>query len=225
MSHENLIKNILSYLKREKERAEKAVCACQDDKNSARVHEIDNVCHVIEWMIEKNMPNLAATEFKFQKLHPDAKIPQKAHPSDAGFDVFAMESAVIKAGSPVLLRTGLRCEIPEGWEIQIRPKSGLSLKHGLIMLNSPATIDANYRGEIGVILSLLPNLYEIDVNEYSDNTGHSVYLSSEQVLVIEKGQKIAQMVFQRVENVVLTEVQEVDTKTDRGEGGFGSTGK
>lgn len=123
--------------------------------------------------------------------------------ASAGLDVRANldEFIELKPLERVLVKTGLFLEIPVGYECQVRPRSGLALKKGISVLNSPGTIDADYRGEVGVIL---------------------VNLSSEP-FVIEDGERIAQLVFAKVEQASWEEVDELTT-TDRGAAGFGSTG-
>lgn len=142
-------------------------------------------------------------DIKFKKLHPDAIIPCYAHEGDAGMDLFSINDHIIELLSYKLIPTGLACEFPAGTEGQIRSKSGIALKNGVFVLNSPGTIDENYRGEIGVIL-------------YNLNT--------KEPFVIKKGQKIAQMVIANVEYVNIVETSEMSTNTNRGSGGFGSTG-
>jgi dUTP pyrophosphatase len=123
--------------------------------------------------------------------------------SSAGMDVraFLGSSVILKPMERKLIHTGIYMEIPAGYECQVRPRSGLALKKGLTVLNSPGTIDADYRGELGVIL---------------------INLSSEEV-VIEHGERIAQLVFSKVEQANWLETS-VLNETERGEGGFGSTG-
>lgn len=138
---------------------------------------------------------------RFKRIHPDAVLPAYAHPSDAGMDVRSVADLVIPAGGRALVPTGLVAIIPPMYEIQVRPRSGLALKHGVTVLNTPGTIDSGYRGEIGVILA---------------NFGDREFFVS-------KGDKVAQLVFAPV---VQPEIEETDTidDTDRGAGGFGSTG-
>ncbi len=138
---------------------------------------------------------------RFKRIHPDAVLPAYAHPSDAGMDVRSVADIVIPPGGRALVPTGLVAIIPPMYEIQVRPRSGLALKHGVTVLNTPGTIDSGYRGEIGVILA---------------NFGDKEFSVS-------KGDKVAQLVFAPV---VQPEVLETDTidETDRGAGGFGSTG-
>ena len=140
---------------------------------------------------------------KFKKLHKDAIIPDYAHKGDAGMDLYSIQDDIIEPLSWKLIPTGLACELPEGTEGQVRSKSGIALKNGVFVLNSPGTVDENYRGEIGVIL-------------YNLNT-KSAY-------EIKKGQKIAQYVIANVEYAQIEEVFEDLTTTDRGNGGFGSSG-
>ena len=138
---------------------------------------------------------------RFKRIHPEAVLPAYAHASDAGMDVRSVADLVIPAGGRALVPTGLVAIIPPMYEIQVRPRSGLALKHGVTVLNTPGTIDSGYRGEIGVILA---------------NFGDKEFS-------VAKGDKIAQLVFAPV---VQPEIEETDTidETDRGAGGFGSTG-
>lgn len=139
---------------------------------------------------------------KIKKLHPDAVIPQYQTEGSAGFDFHTVEEVVIPEYGTKLVRTGLAFEIPKGYEIQIRPRSGLSLKTSIRIANSPGTIDSDYRGEIGIIVDNIAN--------------HTT--------VIKKGERIAQGVLNQISQADFTEVDELDT-TKRGEGGFGSTGR
>ena len=138
---------------------------------------------------------------KIKKLHPEARTPHYAHFGDSGADLFATESVALAPMQRAGIGTGLAAEVPIGFELQVRPKSGLALKSGLTVLNTPGTIDFGYRGEIKVIL---------------------VNLSSE-TYQVEKGQKIAQLVVAPVAYADFEEVNEL-SDTTRGEGGFGSTG-
>ena len=132
----------------------------------------------------------------------DFPLPEYATPASAGVDLRASEARVIPPGSRALVPTGLRIALPEGYEAQVRPRSGLALKHGVTLPNSPGTIDADYRGEIGVILM---------------NLGQKPF-------VVEPGDRIAQMVVAPVVRVAWSEAEALDA-TERGEGGFGSTGR
>ena len=139
---------------------------------------------------------------EFKKNHPDARLPEYAHPGqDSGMDLFALEEITIPPDSWELVSTGLSMSLPRGHEGQIRSKSGLALSQGLSVLNSPGTIDFGYTGELGVILK---------------NHGMSY-------VMVAKGQKIAQLVIAPVTHAHLVEVTSLGS-SDRGEGGFGSTG-
>jgi len=140
-------------------------------------------------------------KLKIKRLVPTAVLPKYAHPGDAGLDLCAAEAAEIPPQASRLVKTGLTIELPKGTEAQVRPRSGLALKHQVTVLNSPGTIDEGYRGEVGVIL-----------------INHGT-----QPFVIEPGMKIAQMVIQPVITVAVEEAAEL-SDTSRGSGGFGSTG-
>ena len=131
-------------------------------------------------------------------------LPEYATALSAGLDLKAniTEPVTLKPLERILVPTGLFIALPEGTEAQVRPRSGLAAKHGITVLNSPGTIDADYRGEIKVILVNLSN----------------------EPFVINPGERIAQMVVARSERAQWVEVQELDS-TERGEGGFGSTGR
>jgi dUTP pyrophosphatase len=138
---------------------------------------------------------------RFRRIHPDAVLPAYAHPSDAGMDVRSVDDLVIAPGRRALVHTGLVMALPPMYEAQVRPRSGLALKNGITVLNTPGTVDSGYRGEVGVILA---------------NFG-------EEDFVVRKGDKIAQIVIAPVTQPVIEETETVD-ETDRGAGGFGSTG-
>lgn len=130
-------------------------------------------------------------------------LPAYETPSSAGMDVRACttEPIVVKPLQRVLVPTGLRVQLPQGYEMQIRPRSGLALRHGITLANSPGTVDADYRGEIGVIVINL----------------------SDQPFVINDGDRICQMVITQYSHVHWEEVERID-ETERGDGGFGHTG-
>jgi dUTP pyrophosphatase len=140
---------------------------------------------------------------KILRLRPDAAIPHYAHgpEEDAGMDLTAVEDALLDPGIPVAVATGLAIEVPPGYEAQLRPRSGLALKHAITVPNAPATIDPGYRGEIKVILL---------------NLGRAAYR-------IHAGDRIAQMVIARYERIEWEEAELSDSR--RGEGGFGSSGR
>ena len=133
----------------------------------------------------------------------DLPLPAPGSPGSAGFDLRAAveEEVVIRPGERLLIPTGLVLEIPRGWEGQVRPRSGLALRHGIGILNAPGTIDSDYRGEVGVILV---------------NLGESPF-------PVKRGDRIAQLVIARTEAVEWDEAESLED-TGRGSGGFGSTG-
>ena len=137
----------------------------------------------------------------FKRTRPDAVLPSYARPGDAGMDVCACEAATLQPGERKLIRTGLVMELPRGTEAQMRPRSGLALKHGITLLNTPGTIDEGYRGEVGVILI---------------NLGQDPF-------EVQPGMRIAQMVIAPVLRADVADVADVSA-TARGDGGFGSTG-
>jgi dUTP pyrophosphatase len=139
---------------------------------------------------------------KVVRLHEQAQLPQYAHADDAGLDLFSVANITLPPGASQLIPTGIAIALPPQTEAQVRPRSGLALQHGITVLNTPGTIDAGYRGEIGVIL----------INH------------SQQPFQIHCGMKIAQMVIAPVMRVSVQEVEQLDN-TSRGDGGFGSTGQ
>lgn len=139
---------------------------------------------------------------KVKLVDEEATLPFRANEGDAGMDLFSIEEKTIKAGESALVRTGIQIELPQGTEAQVRPRSGLALKHSVTVLNSPGTIDEGYRGEIKVILI---------------NHGKEDF----QVL---KQMRIAQMVVTPVAQINLVETV-IMSETARDKGGFGSSGK
>ena len=131
-------------------------------------------------------------------------LPEYATAQSAGLDLRAhlAEPLLLQPGERALIPTGLRMALPPGWEAQVRPRSGLALKQGITVLNSPGTIDADYRGPVGVIL----------INHGADSFS------------VEPGERIAQLVFARFEQAVWQTVKELD-QTERAEGGFGHSGR
>lgn len=137
-----------------------------------------------------------------KRLDPTVELPAYAYEGDAGLDLRANESVDIAPFERVLIPTGLAISIPDGYAGFVQPRSGMALKRGLTIANTPGLIDAHYRGELKVI---------------------AVNLDSQQTIHIERGERIAQLVIQQVPVVHLAEVDELD-ETDRGSGGFGSSG-
>jgi dUTP pyrophosphatase len=142
-------------------------------------------------------------EVRVKRLNHGAGLPLPDYASKgaAGMDVCAAESLLLRAGKRHAVATGFAFAIPDGYEVQVRPRSGLALKHGITCLNTPGTVDSDYRGEVKVILA---NLGEDDFQ-------------------ITKGDRIAQLVVSPVTHAAMVEVEEID-ETARGAGGFGSTG-
>jgi dUTP diphosphatase len=141
---------------------------------------------------------------RFRRLasNPDLPLPARATPHAAGYDIRSAEEEVVLAPGEIrLVSTGLVMELPEGTECQVRPRSGLALKHGVTLPNSPGTIDPDYRGELRIIMQ---------------NTGP-------EPVTLSRGERVAQLVFARFEALDVEEVEEL-SDTERGEGGFGSTG-
>ncbi|WP_042275568.1 dUTP diphosphatase [[Clostridium] dakarense] len=138
---------------------------------------------------------------KIKKLSEEAMIPNFAHKGDAGMDLYSIEEVVIPSNETRLIKTGISIQLPKNTEAQVRPRSGMALKHSITVLNTPGTIDEGYRGEICIILI---------------NHGKEEF-------VVTKGMKIAQMVVKPIYDINIEEVKELDN-TERGKGGFGSTG-
>lgn len=142
---------------------------------------------------------------KFKRLEhgQGLELPSYATEEAAGMDVRSAVDIVIQPSKRAMVQTGLAVEIPKGFEIQVRPRSGLALKHGITITNSPGTVDSDYRGELCVILH---NLGEED-------------------FVVQRGDRIAQLVMAPVARATIIEVDDFDSTTNRGAGGFGSTGR
>ncbi len=137
-----------------------------------------------------------------EKIDKELPTPRYAHHGDAGMDVYSRETYTLLPGEHKIIGTGLKTAVPYGFELQVRPRSGLAAKHGISIVNSPGTVDHSYRGELGIIL----------INH------------SKEAFQINRGERIAQIIFNKVEIVQLEETDSLD-KTERGEGGFGSTGQ
>ena len=144
-----------------------------------------------------------AVDVLLQRLDPDVPVPSYAHPGDAGVDLVTTIDADVPPGERVLLPTGIAIALPEGYAAFVHPRSGLAVKYGVSLVNAPGTVDAGYRGEIRVSL---------------------VNLDPRETVVLRRGDRIAQLVVQRVEHAVFHEVETLPG-SDRGEGGFGSSGR
>jgi dUTP pyrophosphatase len=140
----------------------------------------------------------------FRRLVPNAGTPERAHPGDAGYDLRSVEEAELPPGGRTLVRTGISVAIPEGYAGLVLPRSGLAVRHGISLVNTPGLIDSGYRGEIQI------PLINHDMRE---------------TFRIEEGARIAQLVLVRVAAPLFSEVEFLEAATDsRGEGGFGSSG-
>lgn len=158
----------------------------------------------VDEMNEGHMIMFKTKTLGVELVHEDAKIPSYAYPSDSGFDLYSTAEIMIPAFGRALIPTGIKLSIPDEYEIQVRPKSGLALNQGLTVLNTPGTVDSGYVGEIKVI----------------------VFNTNNQTATVSKGMKIAQAVLCPVVNgkyVSFDLVEKVEDK-DRGDNGFGSTG-
>lgn len=141
-------------------------------------------------------------EIEFVKLNEDAVVPTKANSNDTGYDVCALESCYIDPGKTMLIKTGITFNLPDGYGIQVRARSGLAKKHGIQVANGPGTIDTGYRNDCGVLL----------------------YNSSDRSFYVEKGDRIAQFVFEKIVNINIKESDTIKENGQRGLGGFGSSG-
>lgn len=151
-----------------------------------------------------NMPTI-----KFFKFDKDATIPRRAHETDSGMDICALEDTWLRNGAMAIVRTGIGAIIPEGYELQVRPRSGLSSKG---IWAAFGTVDEAYRGEIKVMMSLCGQIYDEKIG-YCD------------IYRISKGDRIAQLVLAPVVRPTIEECERPTEETERGERGFGSTGR
>lgn len=139
---------------------------------------------------------------QIKRLDKDLPMPKYESDGAAGIDIYASHDAVVRRDSHTIVKTGIAVQVPKDYEAQVRPRSGLAFKHGMTIVNSPGTVDCDYRGEIMCIMSLIGN--EVEVH-------------------IKRGDRIAQMVVKLAPQATIYEVEELDD-TERGEKGFGSTG-
>ena len=164
-------------------------------------------------------------QIPYEKCREGARMPEYAHIDDSGMDLYALEDYTIHPGETKLIPTGLKFAIPNGYELQIRPKSGRCLKTKLRVANTPATIDAGFRGEVCVIVENIEAPIQ-DITYEFDNNGHPIITS---ILhgadhYIHKGEKFAQLVLAEVPKANFYLVDKVMEDTERADGGFGSTG-
>ncbi len=197
---------------------------------------------LIEWLRDgerikakrRESESMRNVPVKIKRLHPDATVPQYATDGAAGFDLVAVEDVIVAPGETVKVRTGLAFELPPGYELQIRPRSGISAKTKLRVANAPGTVDADFRGEVCVLVD------NIRDEKFIDGTGYRVLRSTVETIdnkfvdltperfgdgayLIRKGDRIAQGVIAPVYRAAFEEVDEL-SETGRGAGGFGSTG-
>lgn len=169
-------------------------------------------------------------QIPIELCHPDAKVPQYAHETDSGMDVFALDDITVHPGETVLVPTGLKVALPPGYELQVRPKSGRALKTKLRVANTPGTIDQGYRDEIKVIIeNVEPPIKDIKYEEVLGEKDSIEYLKITSIeygsdFYVGKGEKFAQLVLMEVPKAAFYVVDNVaEIGEDRG-GGFGSTG-
>jgi dUTP pyrophosphatase len=142
-------------------------------------------------------------EVLIQRLDPELPVPSYAHPGDAGADLHAAEDAELLPGERAVIRTGVAIALPEGYVALVHPRSGLAARHGVTLVNAPGTVDAGYRGEIKVTM---------------------INTDAKESFRLRRGDRLAQLVFQRVERAAFREVESLPA-SPRGAGGHGSTGR
>ena len=165
-------------------------------------------------------------QIPIELCHPNAKIPAYAKPGDAGMDIYALEDFEVAPGERKIIKTGLKVAIPRGYELQVRPRSGTSVKTALRVANTPGTIDSGYRDEIGVIIeNIEPKIKDIGY-DFDDNGNiiiESILHGS--VFNVGKGERFAQLVLNEVPSAAFYPVESVAQIGENRGGGFGSTGK
>ena len=165
-------------------------------------------------------------QIPIELCHPNAKIPAYAKPGDAGMDIYALEDFEVAPGERKIIKTGLKVAIPRGYELQVRPRSGTSVKTALRVANTPGTIDSGYRDEIGVIIeNIEPKIKDIGY-DFDDN-GNIIIKSilHGSVFNVGKGERVAQLVLNEVPSAAFYPVESVAQIGENRGGGFGSTGK
>ncbi|MEU0570211.1 dUTP diphosphatase [Nonomuraea sp. NPDC005983] len=146
---------------------------------------------------------MSDTEVLIQRLDPELPLPSYAHPGDAGADLYAAEDVELLPGERAVVGTGVAIALPVGYAAFVHPRSGLAARHGVTLVNAPGTVDAGYRGEIRVTL---------------------INTDAKEPFRLQRGDRVAQLVVQRVERAVFAEVERLPGST-RGANGFGSTGR
>ena len=165
-------------------------------------------------------------QIPIELCHPNAKIPAYAKPGDAGMDIYALEDFEVAPGERKIIKTGLKIAIPRGYELQVRPRSGTSVKTALRVANTPGTIDSGYRDEIGVIIENIEPKIK-DIAYVFDNNGNIIIKSilHGSVFNVGKGERFAQLVLNEVPSAAFYPVDSVAHIGENRGGGFGSTGK
>lgn len=185
---------------------------------------IVNCINDTEGIAKRNVP------VAIELCHPDAKIPQYAHISDSGMDVYALDDITVHPGETVLVPTGIKVALPVGFELQVRPKSGRALKTKLRVANTPGTIDQAYRDEIKIIIeNIEPPIRDITTNTILKENGNVDHMEITSIeygrdFTIGKGEKFCQLVLCEVPKVAFYRVDNVQEIGDNRNGGFGSTG-
>lgn len=185
---------------------------------------IVNSINDTEGIAKRNVP------VAIELCHPDAKIPQYAHISDSGMDVYALDDITVHPGETVLVPTGIKVALPVGFELQVRPKSGRALKTKLRVANTPGTIDQAYRDEIKIIIeNIEPPIRDITTNTILKANGSVAHMEVTSIeygkdFTIGKGEKFCQLVLCEVPKVAFYRVDNVQEIGDNRNGGFGSTG-
>lgn len=195
-----ILNDIQNHFKKIQE--ESGVDIDNDDEYQRELEELIGMTY--EEMNEDALKAIKTKNLKVELLNDDAKFPEYAYPSDSGFDLYSTVEVILQPFGRALVPTGIKLSIPEEYEIQVRPKSGLAINQGLTVLNTPGTVDSGYNGEIKVII--------FNTNNIS--------------VTIPKGMKVAQAVLCPVVNGKYVNLIQVDKINDgeRGDNGFGSTG-
>lgn len=201
IDEKDLDPNLLNEIQKQFEFLKKEI----DDDSNENMANLESLLGFSMDNLGQEMENMMKTrKIQVQKVHEDAIFPEYAYPTDSGFDLYSVDDFQLLPFKRAIVSTGLKLSFNEGYEIQVRPKSGLALKQGLTVLNTPGTVDSGYNGEVKVI----------------------VFNTNKESFTIEKGMKIAQAVLSPVacgKFVNLIKVDNVE-ETDRGDNGFGSTG-
>lgn len=201
IEEQDLDPNLLNEIQKQFEFLKKEI----DEDSDENMTSLESLLGFSMENLGQEMENMMKTrKIQVQKIHEDAIFPEYAYPTDSGFDLYSVEDLQLLPFKRAIVSTGLKLSFNEGYEIQVRPKSGLAINYGITCLNTPGTVDQGYTGEIKVIL----------------------FNTSEETFQVKKGMKIAQAVLCPVVNGKFVDLQLVDDleNKDRGNNGFGSTG-